>query len=229
MAGIQKQGRLFEDSAVRLRGGDTVNLNDIGIGNYPTFDLLSSSEITSVKSHISKPGDITVNDEAAYRHDFAKMLGWGRSYDSGLYPLEQDAARISYLSNQGFPVPSELAGSDREEIVNYLQKKTIMRIPDDHIDRVRQVMEADIRNIPENYYLPENPTEEQIQSVLGRIQGTGLTSGQLDEPIQTPSPDRENPLETPQIETSDLNYQTEDQENNPSEGEEYHQGSGYGL
>ena len=164
---IKRQGRLHEDLALEMLGGDTVNLNDMKIpgligGNYPTFDLSSSSELTSVKSHISKPGTISPEDKKAYKADFAKMLGWGeRAFDEGLSPIERDAKQISELPGR-IPIPTELSGASPDEIVKYMQDKTVMRIPDDHVEDVRQTLKVDIEKLPGNYFLPDNPTEEQI-------------------------------------------------------------------
>ena len=181
MSYIKTQGDLHEKAALKTMGGDAYNLNREAasgvVGHqYPTFDICSSTELASVKSHISQPGQCTTSDIAAYKADFNHMLGWDRAYERGLSPLEQDAERLSSLPGKGFAVPSAINGVGQEGTVNYLKNNSIMRIPDDHVTPVRQAMEQDVRALPENYFLPENPTDEQVQGVLSRIQGTGLSS-----------------------------------------------------
>lgn len=203
-SGIKKQGRLHEDAALRKIGGDAVNLNDLekskapevfenahgvivpgGFGHrgaqYPTFDLSSSTEFTSVKSHISQPGQLTEQDINLYKADFSKMLGNNRAYANGLSPLQQDAQNIVMLEKNGIPIPNELKGASQEKVVDYLQNETIMRIPDDHVEKMRETIMADARQIPEKYCLPEDPSEDQIAALGNRLQGTGLTTSETAE------------------------------------------------
>lgn len=186
---IQRQGQLFEDAAVKKIGGDAVNLNDEAAKGmkgkqYPTYDVSSSTELASVKSHISGP-EITANNKAAYLRDFNHMQGWDRAYDKNKHsPLTQDAERILQL-DKGIPIPSEIKGASEEQVIDYLKHKTVLRIPDDHVEEVRKSLRENIEKLPENYFLPEKPTEEQIQSVLDRVKGAGLTSAEAKEQMNT--------------------------------------------
>lgn len=181
MSRIKTQGQLHEEAALKTIGGDAYNLNGEAasgmLGNqFPTYDICSSSELASVKSHISQPGQCTASDIAAYKSDFSHMLGWDRAYERGLSPLEQDAERVCSLTGKGFPTPSEIKSAGPEQTVNYLKKNSVMRIPDDHVQAVRQALEPDIRSLPENYFLPADPSDQQVQAVLKRVQGSGLSS-----------------------------------------------------
>lgn len=214
---IQQQGQMFEDTAVKTIGGDAKNLNEEAaegkIGHqYPTFDVSSSTEIASVKSHITEPGKITDQDIAAYKSDFSKMLGWDRAYDRGLSPMEQDAERIENLPDSQ-PVPAELKGADRGKIVDYLEHRTVMRIPDDHVEAVRQGIKADIdKGLQGNYFLPDNPSEEQIQSVLNRVQGAGLTTTECAERMQSQNAIAEGQAETGEVAEQEAGAQMNQQE-----------------
>jgi hypothetical protein len=178
---IQTQGDLHEAAALKIIGGDAENLNNnpklegMGLhgGNYPNFDIFSSSEICSVKSHFTQDGDPNIQ---TYKNDFSKMLGWGKAYKDGLSPLEQDARRISESAARDVPIPSEIKGANQEKVVQYLQEKSTMRVPSNHVDEIREALVEDAKNLPSNYFLPENPTEEQLKSLADRVQSTGLSS-----------------------------------------------------
>jgi hypothetical protein len=183
MSGIKTRGKLHEDAALKSIGGDAYNLNGKAangmVGNqFPTYDICSSTELASVKSHLSQPGACPPADIEAYKADFSHMLGWDRAYERGLSPLEQDAERISNLSAKGFAVPAELKGAGQDQTVDYLKNNSILRIPDDHVAPVKAALDNDIRSLPENYFLPAEPSDEQVQAVLNRIQGTGLSSSE---------------------------------------------------
>jgi hypothetical protein len=192
---------MHEDAALMKIGGDAKNLNGDAAhkmrgGQYPTFDISSSKEICSVKSHISQAGGPTQQDLAAYKTDFSHMLGWGRAYENGISPKEQDAERIAILAKQGTPIPGELKEADTEQVASYLQNKSIMRVPENHVDEVRDFLAKDVRKNPENYFLPPElePTDEQVQAIANRIQGTGLTS---DETLNRLNTQQEHLSDTP--------------------------------
>lgn len=143
--------------------------------NYPTYDIASRTEVASVKTHWSVKGELNASAIAAYKRNFSKMRGWGRSPGA----LEADGERIIAVHEAGSPIPEELNSATAEETSNYLQKEAILRIPDDHVEPVRRELEKDIHTFPSNYQLPENPSSKQVEQVLDRIQGIGLTSGEL--------------------------------------------------
>jgi len=173
--------RYASEAAARTTiGDDAVDLDQFSTehemgfqgNNYPTYDVASANEIASVKTHWNSDGQA---DVSAYKQDFSKMLGWGRPAGA----LEKDGENILKARDAGASVPQELEGATIEEASEYLRDNGCLRIPDDHVDAVRAELEADARKFPSNYHLPENPSEEQINHVLGRVQGVGLTSSEL--------------------------------------------------
>lgn len=175
------QGDLHESAALRTIGGDAINLNGDAAqgyrgGNFPTFDISSTSEICSVKSHISKDGVLTEQNVNSYIHDFEHMIGWDRDFNSGLNPMQQDAERIAALRDQGKPIPESLSNASREEIVKYIEQDTVMRIPTDHVGPVQDELERKAREIPENYFLSNPPTDSEITALRDRVKSTGITA-----------------------------------------------------
>jgi len=195
---IQRQGDLHEEAALKLIGGDAENLNNneklesMGLrgNNYPNFDVFSSSEVCSVKSHINQDGSANVQ---SYMNDFSNMLGWGKAHEGGLSPLEQDAKRIKQSASMGVPVPTDLVGAGSEKVVSYLQDNSIMRIPSDHVPEVRDALVEDAKQLPGKYFLPESPSEAQFENLSERVQSTGLSASETLEKMnskeQTPSKD----------------------------------------
>jgi hypothetical protein len=179
---LQYQGYCHELFAKDTIGNDAVLLDEANIpglvgGKFPTYDISSRTEITSVKTHKNPNCDLTRDEIRQYRYDFCTMLGIRRNFSDGMDPVGQDAGRIAAIRDMGIPVPDEIKEASQEEIADYLRLNSVLRIPDDHVESVRQELESDIRALPEKYCLPENPTEEQVQSVAGRIKGTGYSSG----------------------------------------------------
>ena len=182
---IKQQGRMHEDAALTKLGSDAINLNDIGKGNFYTFDLSSSTELTSVKSHISKSyvdnsGQLTKLGLQTYTRDFRSMIGkrnTGRI--DKLSAIESDAKRMESLANEGFPLPSEINSKNHAQTLNYLRNETVLRVPDDHVQMVRDALAKDLKTFPENYHFLANPSEEDLRSMVNhRVQGTGLTAGE---------------------------------------------------
>jgi hypothetical protein len=179
---LKYQGYCHEVFAKDTIGNGAVLLDEANIpglvgGKFPTYDISSRTEIASVKTHINPNGDLTNNEIREYRYDFGKMLGIRRNFSDGMDPVEQDAERIAAIRDLGIPVPDEINEANQEEIADYLHLNSVLRIPDDHVESVRQELTSDIRAFPQKYCLPENPTEEQVQSVVGRVRGTGCSSG----------------------------------------------------
>ena len=144
-------------------------------GNYPTYDITSHAEVASVKTHWDGKGELDRNAIRAYKRDFAKMWGWGRS--SGA--LEKDAENILLIRGAEGPVPPILEQASETEAAEYLRDNARLRIPDDHVDTMRSEIEADIYAFPGNYHLSDSPSPEQVKHILERIQGIGITSNDL--------------------------------------------------
>jgi len=243
--GIQRQGYLHEKSALDLIGGDAENLNnnpkleDMGLhaGNYPNFDIFSSSEICSVKSHFTQDGSPNIQ---SYKNDFSKMLGSGKPYQDGLSPLAQDAEQITECAAKGIPIPNEIQGASQEQVVQFLKEKSVMRIPSDHVESVREALLTDAKEMPEKYFLPETPTEEQLQSLADRVQSTGLSSGATFEQMDSENPNfseksnnpgnvQEEVAKTEQDAINRINEMAgpDVEEEEPSKKEDYYYGYGY--
>lgn len=103
------------------------------------------------------------------------MLGWNREVNA----LSSDGENIVFARAAGVPVPEELEKANAEEAGVYLRDNSRLRIPDDHFSAVRNALEEDIRQFPQNFFLPENPTDDQVQHILERVQGIGINSTEL--------------------------------------------------
>ena len=231
---IQRQGDLHEESALKLIGGDAVNLNnneklrDMGLrgNNYPTYDILSSTEICSVKSHISENGSANTD---AYLNDFGKMLGDDRAYEGPLSPVQQDAERLMDCAARGLPVPEAVKNASPEQVASYLQESSVLRIPSDHVGDVRQELLADAKQLPEKYALPENPTAEQLQKLADRVQSTDLSSTETLKQLNAEFPESTkkstNRVQV-KIDHTQENVKDGNSVENP-ENEDYHYGYGF--
>lgn len=186
---IKEQGKLHEIAAKNIIGGDAMNLNEI-VTNFPTYDITSSTEIASVKSHMNSGTELSNKDINHYVDEFHEMIGWRKPDPNSKCELDpikiqQDAQRIVEVRDAGLPIPSILRNAGQEEIGEYLKYSSSFRIPDDHVESVQKALEAHFREFPENYYLGSNPTDEQIKSMVNRVKGTGLNSAEtLDQLVQ---------------------------------------------
>ncbi|QLQ04690.1 MAG: hypothetical protein HZY76_00325 [Anaerolineae bacterium] len=72
-----------EASAIATLGGEATSLDEaaenLGMkgNNYPTYDIASSREVVSVKTHWADDGSLSDSARQAYQRDFTHMLGWG--------------------------------------------------------------------------------------------------------------------------------------------------------
>jgi hypothetical protein len=184
-AGTMRDPRRYASEAAALStlGGDAVNLDSaaknfkLGLkgNNYPTYDVSSSKEIASVKTHWTQDGLLNESAISRYKNDFAHMMGWGREPNA----LREDGQNTLGARDAGVPVPNELHNASEEDAAVYLRENSVLRIPDNHVQTVRLNLENNIRQFPGNYYLPDSPSAEQIEKVLVRVQGIGVTSHQL--------------------------------------------------
>lgn len=174
--------RHVSEAAARITlGGNAINLDEaaqkLGMkgNNFPTYDIVSRDQVASVKTHWTDDG--TLNDAArqAYQRDFNHMLGWGRE----VHALEQDGQNIVKAREAGVPMPDVLRTATPEQAAEHLRDHSVLLVPDDHVEAVRADLRARALELPENYFLPSNPTEAQIEGLLQRVQGLGLSSGEL--------------------------------------------------
>jgi hypothetical protein len=176
-----------EAAALTGAGDDAVNL-DVAAAqmsgfkgdNYPTYDLTSSQEVASVKTHWDSNGNLSESAARAYKQDLSRIMGWNREISG----LQQDGQNILAARDAGLPVPAELQNATPEQASTYLRDNSVLRIPDDHVQPVRELLAKDIQQFPRNYYLSDNPSQAHIDHVLQRIQGIGLKSGELQDIIQ---------------------------------------------
>ncbi|MGB5053106.1 MAG: hypothetical protein WBO24_01780 [Nitrospirales bacterium] len=144
--------------------------------NYPTYDIVSGTEVASVKTHWSTYGELNESARRTYKQDFAHMLGWNRSPDA----ISVDGENILKIRDAGVAVPDKLHGeSDPQAAGKYLRDNSILRIPDDHVPRIRDDIAADAQVFPENYFLEGEISEDKIANLTERIQGIGLESSDM--------------------------------------------------
>lgn len=168
-----------EAAAQAAIGGDAINLDTatkgyIG-GNYPIYDISSSLEVASVKTHWNSSGDLSDTSVNSYVRDFDTLLGWNREVDA----LTNDGLNIIKAREQGISVPKDISSASGIEAGLYLRDSGKLRIPDDHVKRVRDAIETRARKFPANYFLPESFGEQDIYHLVNRIDGIGITSKQL--------------------------------------------------
>lgn len=139
--------------------------------NYPNFDISSTSEIASVKTHLASGGEFTDSIAQLYVDDFWKMLGDGRAFDKGKSPTRQDAINILSMRDAGILIPKELLHASAEEAENFIQEKSVMRIIDDHLPKVKEVFMNDTRTCS----LPEDMRHKYAR----RFKGIGLNENEI--------------------------------------------------
>ena len=213
---IEIQGRLHEDSLKSRLGSDAQNINDLAAENFRTYDLISSEGIWSVKSHMSAEGELTESAAKAYQANFDHLLGWNRSVDA----VEMDVKALRDRLPEGAAVPKALREGSLEEATDYLKNNSILGVPDDHVEAVRNNLIKHAREFPETYGLPASPSEEDFQKLSDRIQGTGLNAS--DTPALVKEQLKQQEIERPEeIEKSETPDEDKDQE------EDYRYGYGY--
>jgi hypothetical protein len=158
-----------EAAALEKVGRDAVPLDDIH-ANFPAYDIVSSDEIASVKTHIKEDGSPDID---GYKADFYKMLG----YDKG--DINRDAENIEHLREEkDVPLPQEILNAEsREDILQYLHDKSVMRIPDNHVEDVINTLTEDAKKYPENFSFPQELSPEDY--FQDRIKGIGIDSQDL--------------------------------------------------
>jgi hypothetical protein len=213
---IEIQGRLHEDSLKSRLGCDAQNINDLAAENFRTYDLISSEGIWSVKSHMSAEGELTDSALKTYHSNFKHMLGWNRSVDA----VEMDVKALRDHLPEGTVVPKALREGSLEEATDYLKNNSILGVPEDHVEAVRNNLIKHAREFPETYGLPASPSEEDFLKLSNRIQGTGLnasdTPALVKDQLQKQElgqPEKKDKSEAPQVD--------KDQE------EDYRYGYGY--
>ena len=179
--GIQAQGYLHELAARKTIGHGAVILDQnagAGLtgGRFPTFDVASYTELASVKSHISAEGSLTENEIRRYLDDFEHMLGITGEYQDGMEPLERYARQVmtARQANPELPLPpaleKQIQSGNLSGVQNYIQRHSLLRIPDEHVRPVAQALRVRAREFPTNY------AGLSAESLAERIRGTGLSA-----------------------------------------------------
>ena len=171
-----------ESAALRFIGGDAISLDKFVTQhnvplkgwNYPIYDISSSQEIASVKTHWNGKGELDESSIIRYQSDLSKQLGFNREF----LALSTDAKNIFLIREAGGPVPFQLSNAGQEEAAVYLRDHSVLRIPDDHVDQVRLAVRASAKEMPDNFYL-SNSEISRLDLLSKRIQGIGLTSSEL--------------------------------------------------
>lgn len=170
-----------EAAARATLGRDAVNLDEVApsLGmrgnNFPTYDILSSNAVASVKTHWGDDGSLNEAARQAYRRDFEHLFGWGREAEAS----KQDAQNIIKAREAGAPVPPALRTASSEEVAQYLRDHSVLLVPDDHVETIRADLRTRALEFPENYYLSSPPSEVEIDRLLKRVRGLGLSSGEI--------------------------------------------------
>jgi hypothetical protein len=126
-------------------------------------------------------GQLSDSSLNTYKSDFLKMLGWGREGNA----LKNDGENIIAARDQGIPVPDDLQNATDESAANYLRNRSILRVPDDHVMSIRSKLREEVLNFPENFFLESSPSEIQINTLLDRVKGIGLSSSELIKILET--------------------------------------------
>jgi hypothetical protein len=157
---------------------DNPNLHLKG-NNYPIYDLISPSEVASIKTYWAGDGALTPEAVNRYVRAFNRMLGSNRQPNA----LASDAGNlIAVCSNSTIEHPSDLKLHSPTEVGKYLRDKSVLRIPDDHVDPVRDELARRMQQFPDNYYLPQSVSEDSIREVVAaRVKGIGVDSTYLRE------------------------------------------------
>lgn len=174
---IKKIGDISEAVGKESLGPDAINLNDLK-PNYPVYDLDSDDMLVSVKTH-----DLGSEEKnlAAYKKDFSKMQGWGRSFENGKSPREQDIDLLrDTLKNQEEKEEidtDDTLGSD--DVIENKVKNSVLQVPDDHVEPLKEYIREDAKILPENYDLSSNPSDEELDQLGSRFGSIGLTSEEI--------------------------------------------------
>jgi hypothetical protein len=179
--GIPQQGAIGEAANLTLKAqaGETArDLNQLpSLGNNPInmpgVDNASSGTYTQVKTRVGS-GRVKT-----YLTDLRKMVtdsDGKMSKAADAFVDDRNQAAIQRLRDEG-AWPKELGpGTTREQYVDFLQGRSELAVTDESVPAVRDAVRLDAQNFPENWNLPANPTTEEIDALVNRVQPSGITS-----------------------------------------------------
>lgn len=189
--GAAGEGSLLE--GFEQRGVQAVDLNtmpSVGEGrNFRLFDTMSGDGFDSAKVKMGSTfdPDVPTSRLRAYRDDFQSILSEDKTMSSAGQLLdERNAGTLRSLQESG-AWPRDLpVDATQDQIATYMRENGRLAIPEDHVGQVQDFLRQDMRTLPENYGLPANPTDAQIDQLLGRVRSNGISSSEIDRIVQPP-------------------------------------------
>lgn len=170
------RGRMSEAAARVTAGDEAIDLNvaakEVGgfRGNYyPTFDISSPYEISSVKTSWNIHGELDENALNRYVRHFEIMTNKKR--------LQARANDILRLRDAGTTVPTELENANEQQTISYMRDKTLFRVPDNH----QKPIQERFRQMAQDGLI----SHEQADNRCRRVRGIGMTSTELDKLLGT--------------------------------------------
>jgi len=159
------KGVASEAAACETIGDNACNLNDYK-RNFKNYDITSESEIASVKTHGTLEGELNSDAIERYKKDFKNINKNSIT----------DAENILEAKDAGYPMPEGIEkAKTSEEAAEYLNKESVLRIPNDHVEIVRQEVANEMAKFPENYNLQEDLNVTDIDKIVNeRIKPLGL-------------------------------------------------------
>jgi hypothetical protein len=160
------------------------NLNDIE-SNFPVVDLISPRWLGSVKTRgiLSTLPASALTDQlrSQYTSDLLNIIAGDKQAQGKL-----DKAADALFRNRrklGRAWPADLKDTSRAVIRKYLQEKTILLVPDDHVQPLRRTLGADLyRRLKDNKKaleqlgIKDNQLATWVRSQIVRIQSMGPRS-----------------------------------------------------
>ncbi len=173
---------------VALMKYNVISLDDLihnrkliaGRANFVIFDNAGGDGVSSVKAKgIHLLGEdiavfkFTSSGQGGYINAFHDIIGKGKK----LHLFEEAAKLLLEAKEQGIiPIPEGMKDIRTvEEMETYLRNQSKLLVPDEYVTSVREILEKKIRGIPGNFDLPSTPTEEEIKTLLDRVEPIGVT------------------------------------------------------
>ena len=163
-------------------GGAAVDLNSIGKSNFAGVDIVSEGELTTVKAYDGP------HAQTGYLNDLQEISG-GRGptgVGSKVSKTVKDINRLQKtLAKQGksLPLPPEYAADPAA----YVEQNTVLRVPDDYVEGLREAVVKDLTNPAhpygyQNYGLEKAPSlQEAVDFAARRVKGVGTTTRVINE------------------------------------------------
>ncbi len=140
------------------------------------FDAVNHEEIASVKTHIIGQEE---NAIANYAKDLRATLGLVEDEQekldkaaNSLWEARSDADKWKFLSAN---MPEAIRNaSSQEELKEALKETASLRIPADHVEKVREYLDRVAQKEPELYGLPNDSSSEEFASALDDLKARVL-------------------------------------------------------